>query len=443
MRRNRARRTIVFAGLLVLGLTPTVRAEVIALVGATVHPVSGPDQEGATLVIDGARITAIGRDVAVPPGARIVDVDGLHIYPGLIDGNSVLGLVEINSVRGTVDVSETGDLNPDARAEIAIQADSDLLPVTRAGGVLVAMTSGRGGLVAGQAAVFRLDGWNWEDMTVRSPVGMIVNWPRMSIDRSPAARPPADEQIRTRDEKLRLLDETFADARAYMQAHAAEGQKDIPVHDDDPRWEAMLPVLQGEIPVLVNADDATQIHAALNWSKQQNVRMVLLSGEDAARFAPELAERHIQVILDPTWALPRRRWEPYDEPFTAAARLHAAGVEFCFSGGGSTFGASNARNLPHHAAAAVAYGLPRDVALRAMTQAAAAILGVGDQLGTLEVGKEATLIVTDGDPLDIRSHVVRAFIGGRETSLETRQTRLWEKYRNRPEPAVASPSASH
>jgi imidazolonepropionase-like amidohydrolase len=280
-------------------------------------------------------------------------------------------------------------------------------------------------------------------MTVRAPVGMLVNWPRMSIDRSPAARPPAEEQIHTRDGKLRLLDEAFANARAYMQAHAAEGEKNIPAHDRDPRWDAMLRVLRGEIPVFVSADDATQIRAALNWSKDQNVRMVLLSGEDAARFAAELAERHVPVILDPTWALPRRRWEPYDDPFTVAARLHAAGVEFCFSGGGSSFGASNARNLPHQAAAAVAYGLPRDVALRALTRDAADILGVGDRLGTLEVGKEATLIVTDGDPLDIRSHVVRAFIDGHESSLETRQTRLWEKYRGRPTPAVATPGASH
>ena len=410
------------------------RAEVVVLRGATVHPVSGPDLPGATVVLDGERIAAVGPGVEPPSGARLVDVAGLHVYPGLIDANTVLGLVEITSVSGTVDVNETGDLNPNARAEVALNADSDLLPVTRAGGVLVAMSCLRGGLIAGTAAVFRLHGWNWEDMTVRAPVGMLVNWPRMRVDRSADARPPVDEQVQERDARLRLLREAFANARAYFKAHGAEGEKGIPAHQRDPRWEALGPVLRGEIPVLVAADDASQIRAALRWAQEEKVRLVLLSGGDVADFAAELARLRVPVILDPAWTLPQRHWEPYDEPFTIAARLHAAGVRFCFSTGGSSFGASNSRNLPHHAAVAVAHGLPREAALQAMTAWSAEILGVGDRLGTLEAGKEATLLVTDGDPLDIRTHVVRAFIAGHEVSLENRQTRLWEKYRSRPAP---------
>jgi imidazolonepropionase-like amidohydrolase len=384
------------------------------------------------LVIDGERIAALGPGLAPPAGARVVDLQGLHVYPGLIDANTILGLVEIGSVRGTVDVNEVGDLNPNVRAEVALHPDSELLPVARAGGVLVAMAAPRGGLVAGTAAVFRLDGWTWEDLTVAAPAGLLVQWPSMRIDRAPDARPSAEEQERTRDERLRSLRQAFAAARAYERAHAAAGKKGIPAHERDPRWEAMLPVVRGRIPVLVAARDVSQIRAALRWAQEEGLRMVLLSGGDVARLADEIARARVDVVLDPTWALPERRWEPYDEPFTIAARLHAAGVRFCITTGSGTFGAANARNLTCEAAAAVAHGLPPEEGLRAITQRPAEILGVGDRLGTLAPGKEATLIVTDGDPLDIRTHVVRAFIAGREVSLETRQTRLWERYRARP-----------
>jgi imidazolonepropionase-like amidohydrolase len=408
--------------------------ESLVLQGVTLHPVSGPDITNGTLVIDGSRIAALGSGVAAPAGARVVEVAGLHVYPGLIDANTVLGLVEIGSVRGTVDISETGDINPNARAEVALNADSELLPVTRAGGVLVAMSCPRGGLVAGTAAAFQLDGWNWEDLTLRAPVGLLVNWPSMRLNRDPDAKPPLDEQIAKRDAKLRALGEMFAAARAYQRGREAEGGRGIPVHDRDPRWEAMQPVLRGEIPVLVAADDILEIRAALRWAEEEDVRLVFLSGGDIARVAPELARRKIAVILDPTLELPRRRWEPFDTPYTIASQLHAAGVQFAFSTGSGSFGAANARNLPYEAAAAVGYGLPRDVALRAVTLAPAEILGLGNRLGSLEPGKDATLIVTDGDPLDIRTHVLHAFIAGREVGLENRQTRLWEKYRHRPAP---------
>lgn len=413
------------------------RAERLVLRGATLHPVSSESIPQGILVVDGERIVAVGREVAVPADARVVDVQGRHLYPGLVNANTVLGLTEIGSVRGSVDINETGDVNPNVRAEVALNADSDILPVTRAGGVLVAMTAPRGGLIAGTAAVIRLDGWNWEDLTLAAPVGLVVNWPAMRIRRGDGERTSEEDQTKARDEKLVALREAFASARAYAKAQAVRGQKGIPEHDRDPRWEAMGPVLRREIPVLVQASDIQEIRAALAWSEQENVRVVFIAGGDIGRVAPELAARQIPVILTPTYALPQRRWEPYDAPFTIASQLHEAGVRFCFSTGG----ASNARNLPIEAAAAVAYGLPRDAALRAMTLDAATILGVGDRIGSLESGKEATFLVTDGDPLDVRSHVVRAFIRGREVDLSNRQERLFEKYRSRPRPtATATPA---
>ncbi len=419
-----------------VALTAAVaQAEFVALVGGTIHPVSGPPIENATLVMNGARILDLGRDVEVPAGARVENVTGLHVYPALVDANTVLGLVEVSSVPGTVDVSEMGDVNPNVRAEIALNPDSEILPVTMANGILVAMVAARGGLIAGTAAVIRLQGWTWEDMTIESPVGLVVNWPSMRIDRSPGAK-PEEKQIEERDTKLRTLHAAFADARAYVKAVAAEGTRGVPQHDRDTRWEAMRPVLEGKIPLMVAANEIQQIRAALKFARDEDLRLVLLSSGDVWRVADELAARQIPVILGPIHDLPDRRWEPYDTPFTVPMKLHRAGVRFCFAYGAEPFSAAHARNLPYQAATAAAYGLPKEEALRGVTQYPAEILGVGDRLGTLEPGKEATLIVTDGDPLEIRTQVKRAFMAGREVDLANRHTRLYEKYRHRPPPAA-------
>jgi imidazolonepropionase-like amidohydrolase len=345
----------------------------------------------------------------------------------------VLGLVEVSAVAATVDVAEMGDVNPNVRPEIAINPDSEILPVTVASGVLTAMIAPRGGLIAGTAAIVRLQGWTWEDMTIASPVGMLVNWPAMRIDTRPNAK-SKDKQIEARDEQMRLLRDTFADARAYMKARDAEGKAGVPQHDRDPRWESMLPVLRGEIPVLVNAEDVLQIRAALRWAAEENLDVTLIAGPDVRFVVDELAARQIPVILTTVHELPERRWEPYDTPFTTASTLHAAGVRFCFGYGANAFGAAHSRNLPYQAATAAAYGLPKQEALRGVTQYPAQILGVGDRLGTLDIGKEATLIVTDGDPLEIRTEVLQAYMAGREVDLNNRHKRLYDKYRNRPRP---------
>lgn len=425
-------RMIMTMGLL-LAWGASSQAETLAVVGGTVHPVSGPVLPGATLLVENGRIAALGQDVTVPGDAQVIDVTGLHVYPSLIDANTVLGLTEISSVSGTVDISETGEINPNVRAEVAINPDSEILPVTMANGILVAMTAPRGGIIAGMAAVIRLQGWTWEDMTIAAPVGLVVNWPNMKI-RTGANSPSKDKQIETRDAHLRALRQAFADARAYTKARDAEGKKGVPAHNEDPSWEAMRPVLEKQIPVMVVASDVEQMRAALRFAEEEDVKLVFLAGEDAARLAPELAARDIPVILDPIHALPERRWEPYDTPFTVAKTLHDAGVRFCFSYGANSFSAAHARNLPYEAATAAAYGLGPEEALRGVTQTAAEILGIADRLGTLEKGKEGTFIITDGDPLEIRTQVKRAFLGGREVDLSNRQTRLYEKYRNRPQP---------
>lgn len=401
----------------------------IALVGATVCPVSAPPLEDATLVFDQGRVTALGRNVAIPPGAKRIDVRGRRVYPGLINAYSQLGLVEIGAVRATRDYAETGTVNPNARAETAFNPDSELIPVTRSDGVLLSLVAPSGGLISGTSAVMRLDGWTPEDMTLKAPAGMHVEWPRMS----PAADwkkgepgPSQEAQAKTRDDALALLERTFADARAYQKARAAQGPG-AGRHAVDLRWEAMLPVLEGKLPLVVAADEIQQIQAAVAFARRERVRLILYGGYDAPHGASLLKEHRVPVIVSTVHRLPLRRDDAYDAPYSLPERLRAAGVRFCIASQNT----SNARNLPCEAGMAVAYGLPPDEALKAITLYPAQILGVADRVGSLEVGKDATLIVTDGDVLDTPTHVEAAFLEGRAVDLDNRHKRLWRKYQEK------------
>jgi imidazolonepropionase-like amidohydrolase len=423
--------------LAVAGFARAAEPRPVWITGATVHTVSGREIPDGAVLLEGGKIAGVGRPPAsLDADADRVDAAGLHLYPGLIDCNTVLGLTEIGAVRATLDIDETGTVTPNLRAELAVNPDSELLAVTRANGVLAFMTSPRGGRISGLAALMRLDGWTWTEMTVKAPVGLHLNWPNMRIDRRPDARRKPEEQEKERDEALQAIRDAFAAARAYGAARRAAAAGEGPPVAVDARWEAMLPVLAGEVPAIVTAAEIAQIEAAIEWAEKEGVRMILSGGDDAWRAAGKLAEKKIPVLLDPALSLPRRDWEPYDTAYRNAARLHEAGVAFCFSeAGGSGFGAANTRNLPYNAAMAEAFGLPHDAAIRALTLSPAEILGVADRLGSIDEGKDATLILTDGDPLDIRTNIVRAWIDGREVDLSSRHTRLWERYRDRPRPS--------
>jgi imidazolonepropionase-like amidohydrolase len=412
-----------------------VSAETIALVGGTVHPVSGPDIPRGTVVIDGGRITAVGANVTPPAGAKVVDVSGKHVYPTLVPAATNLGLVEISAARATVDTAEIGDVNPDARADVAMNFDSELLPVTRSAGVLVAGVTPTGGIVSGSGAAMKLDGWTREDAALRAPAYVTVTWPDLSIDRSPQAQFSVRIQEKRRDEAVAKLKDVFRDARAYGKSLSAEGKSGVPRHDFDPRLEALLPVLDGKIPVLVVADRLAQIRAALAWAKEENLKIAIGGGRDAWRAAAELASAGVPVVLDPVIGLPTRADEPYDTPYAAPGLLSKAGVRVAITEGDSQF----ARNLAHHASVAMAYGMPRDKALAAITLEPARILGIADRVGSLDVGKDATLFVSDRDVLDFRYTVVAAYVDGRALDLSDRHKRLYERYRNRPKPGERKP----
>ena len=398
----------------------------IAIKGATIHPVSGPDIPSGTIVFENGKITAVGADAAVPSGAEVIDATGKHIYPGLINANTVLGLVEIGAVRATVDVEESGSLNPNVRSITSVNPDSELIPVARGSGVLTTLSVPEGGIISGQSAILRLEGWTPEEMTVRSPAAMHLRWPNLTIDRRPRARKSVKDQQKEIEKAQKQIRDAFQIARSYWQAQ----KNPAPDFKNDLRWEALTPVFDGKLPLFVHASTLAQIQAALAWAKEMQLKIVLVDGDDAWRVAPQLKESDIAVILGPSTSLPPRRDDAYDSEWSSAAKLQAAGVRFCIASNGR--GAeTNERNVGYEAGLAAGFGLPKEEALKAVTLYPAQILGVADRLGSLEMGKAATLIVTNGDPLDFPTQVEAAYIDGRKIDLSNRQTRLRDKYREK------------
>src|SRR3954469_12267978 len=427
------RRAIIFAA---LAITATVhgsdtipaqpQAKPIAIKGATIHPVTGPDIPNGTIVFENGKITALGADAAIPPGADVIEANGKHVYPGLINANTVLGLVEIGAVRATVDVEEAGTINSNVRSLTSVNPDSELIPVARAAGVLTALSVPEGGIVSGQSAVLRLEGWTPEEMTVVSPAAMHLRWPNLTIDRRPRARKSVKDQQKEIEKAQKQIRDSFQIARSYWQARKNPG----PDFKSDLRWEALMPIFDGKLPLFVHASTLAQIETALAWAKEMQLKIVLVDGDDAWRVATQLKEMDVPVILGPATSLPPRRDDDYDSAWSSAAKLQAAGVRFCIASNGR--GAeTNERNVGYEAGLAAGYGLPKEEALKAVTLYPAQILGVADRLGSLGTGKAATLIVTNGDPLDFPTQVEIAFIDGRKIDLSNRQTRLRDKYREK------------
>jgi imidazolonepropionase-like amidohydrolase len=392
----------------------------IVLVHATVHPVSGPSIDDGYVLFDQGKIVEVGRGMP-KAAARAVDCAGKHVYPGWIASFTDLGLTEIGAVRATNDERETGDVTPEVRAAVAVNPDSTLLPVARANGILSYCAFPRGGLVPGRASVLATDGWTWEEMATEPDAGLVVEWP---APRPPPHRKGEKEEAKATEEiarNLEKLEQTFAGAEAYLAARAAD-----PGVPFDIRFEAMRAALEGKRPTFLLANDYDQIAAALAFAARWKLRPVIVGGRDAWLLADEIKAGDAAVIVDGVHRFPKRSDSDYDEGFKLPARLEAAGVRWCLASGE---GASNERNLPYAAGRAVAYGLPRDAAIRAITLSAASVLGVEARLGSIEPGKDATLLVVDGDPLEIPTHVVLAYVGGREVDLSSKQSRLYEKYR--------------
>ena len=406
-------------------MTVRPQSEPIALQGATIHTVTNGVIENGTILFDNGVITAIGTDVRLPAGTRVVDASGKHIYPGLIDAYSTVGISEIGSVGVSNDTNELGDFNPNVRAEVAVNAESRHIGTTRSAGVLVSLTTPGGGLISGVSSALNLEGWTWEEMSLESAAALNVNWPNPNPRRSggrgfggrggpPQGDPP------TYEERVQELKDFFAEARAYRDAVAAGEEV-----RSDSRYAAMIPALNGEIPVVVAADGAAQINDAVTWGQGEGLRIVIRGGRDAIHVADRLVAENIPVILTSTMAAPGRAYEGYDGAYTMPARLYEAGVKFAISGGA---GALYTNRLPWEAGVAVAFGLPEEEAVKAVTINAAEFMGLDDRIGSLETGKHATLLITTGNPLDMTTNIEQAYIQGRELDMNDIQKHFFEKY---------------
>ncbi len=409
------------------GTKPTV-----AIRNATIVPVTSAPIARGTIVFANGVITAIGTDVAIPAGATIIDGTGLSVYPGMIDSGSSVGLIETDSVPGSVDTAELGELNPNAQAAVAVNPHSELIPVTRVSGVTHVVSTPEGGIVSGQSALIQLAGWTPPEMVVKAPLAMTIRFPR--IRSAPLVEVPSDEEAEkerrksyTRD--LDRLRDLFRDARAYAKAAAARtSDPKVRRFDRDLVLEALVPVVEGRVPVVMHANLARDIKAALEFADEFELKVILSGAQDIGRVIPDVKRRNIPVLLGPILALPAREDDPYDLLFANAKTLHDNGIRFAIQ----TQDSHNTRNLPYHAASAAAFGLPKEEALKAITLYPAQIFGVADRLGSLEVGKQANVIITDGDPLEIRTNIRRVFIAGEDIPMDSRHTLLYEKFENRP-----------
>ncbi len=415
-------------------------ANVYAIKGAKVYTLAGPAIENGNVVIRDGKIAAVGANVAVPEDAQVIDGDGLEVYPGMFDPITQIGLNEVGAVGATVDARELGGFNPELIAATAVNPATAHIPVTRASGITEVIAvpgiggfdSQGGGVITGQASAFNLAGWTMDEMQIKRQVAMVINWPSIQTGSFDFAtftfkEKPYTEAKKDYDKAVIELTDWLVRARHYGQAKQ-KGSPDLFVRDL--KLEALVPVVEGKLPVLVVADEARDIRNAVDFCEKQNLKMILASGAESWKVKDLLKEKKIPVILGPSERLPDKEDNPYDKPMTEAAELNAAGIQFAFS----SFGTSFSRRLSQYAGTAVGYGLPHDEALKAVMLNAAQIFGLADQIGTIEPGKLANIIVTTGDPLEIQTQVRYLFIKGQLTSTDNRHRDLYEQYRKRPLP---------
>jgi imidazolonepropionase-like amidohydrolase len=405
-------------------MTVPPQSQPVALRGATIHTVTNGVIQNGTIIFDAGRITAVGANIAIPDGTKIVDVTGKHIYPGLIDAYSTVGISEIGAVDMSNDVNEVGDFNPNVRTDVAVNAESRHIGTSRSQGVLTTLTTPGGGLISGMSSAMALEGWSWEEMSLESAAALNVNWPNPNQrggGRGGRGGGGGQDGGRvTYEERVQQLKNYFAEARAYRDAVAAGEQVRT-----DARYMAMIPALDRKIPVVVSASGTSQINDAITWAKQENLRLIIRGGDDAIHVADRLRAENIPVILTSTMDAPNRDHEGYDAAYSRAAQLHKAGVKFAISGGS---GSLYTDRLPYEAGVAVAFGLPEEEAIKAVTINAAELMGLSDRLGSLEPGKQATLLITTGTPIDTRSDILQAYIQGRELDMNDIQKHFFQKY---------------
>lgn len=402
----------------------------IALVGGTVHTLTGETIENGTILFENGKITAIGKTFPLPDGTEVIQIPGKQVWPAIFAPASVLGLREIDAARPTHDQAELGTNNADIRAEIGYNTDSELIPVARANGIGYNLTIPVGGLIAGHAALMKLNGWTWEETLVKKNAGLVINWPQMSVREAPWISTSAEDQKKQIQKNLDELKSVFNEARAYQKAKKSALSES---HPYDSKWEGFLPVLEKREPVIVSADELNQIVAAVQFFKDQDVNMILLGGKEGYKCLDVLKSNQIPVLIGSVFSMPGNRDDDYDISYKTAKLYHEAGIPFAITNLNSDMSGteSNLRNLPHEAGYSVGFGLPHDDGFKAISLFPAQILGIADRIGSLEVGKDASILVTDGDPLEVISQVEIMFIEGARIDLKSHHTVMRDKYENR------------
>lgn len=422
------KRTFVFAVILIICasfcLTQEKSPSVIAIKGASIIPVVGENITEGTILIKDGLIEAVGKNIDIPAGAKIIKAEGLFAYPGMIDGLCYLGLQEISSIRATVDYRETGKINPQARTVEALRPDSMHIPIARSNGITAALAAPSGGLISGQSGLIRLVGWTPEEMIIKSSVAMHIQFPslpRLRKRRETQPREQASKQIKELKEILKQAH--------YYQKRKDAAKKNLGLHlpEFDEKLEFLLPVVNGELPVMISVHADKDIKAAIKFVKDEKLKAIFLGVTDGWKVAEDIKKSGIPVVFSSLNSVPPKWEDGYDAFYRNPGVLAKAGVKFAFSSGS----ASLAKDLPYHAAKAAAFGLDKKEALKGVTIYPAQIFGVDKMMGSLEKGKVANIVLADGDILELRTNIKHVFIDGKEVDLSSIYTELLEKFKKR------------
>ncbi len=398
---------------------------VTAITHATVHVGNGTVINDATIVFEKGKITTVGAGIASPANATLVDATGKHVYPGLILSNSYLGLKEVGSgVRGSNDLQEIGENNASIRSLVSYNTDSKIINVLRSNGILLAHVAPEGELIDGQSSVVQLDAWNYEDAAYKSDIGQFIELPSFVVrqrGRGFMRQPQSGDPLKEAFNKVETLKTFFTDARAYLQEknHVVNNLK----------FEAVRGLFDGKQKLFVRANEVKQMLIAIDLSKAFGFKVVIVGASEAFQIAPILVANNIPVILDNQHALPATEDDDVDQPYKLPAQLTKAGVLVSLSDMSEN---TKQRNLSFNAGTAATYGLTKEEALSAITLNSAKILGIDNMTGSLEQGKDANIVISEGDILDMRGNqVTKAFIQGRDISLDNKQKQLYERYKHK------------
>ena len=403
----------------------------ILLKGGILHTVSTEVLEGYDILFSKGKIVRIEKNIMASPETDVYDVFGKHIVPSYIAPLTRIGLVEIGLVRQTHDFVESGSINPNVKANVSYNPDSELIPITRSNGVLIANSVPAGGRVSGQSSVMMLDGWTWEHATLKHPSGLHINWPSMSVRYGKNIKKTEKKQREEIQKSIRELDDMVRDVKAYFQIIKQRNRLSEERQKVDLRLESMIPFIIEKKGIYIHAAEARQIISAVDWARENDLKIIIVGGADSWRLTDFLVKNNIPVILDKVEKIPARRFEPIHLPYQIPYLLKKGGVQFCLSTRIGYPHDGNIRNLPNEAMRAAAYGLEKSEALRSITLSAAEILDIDNMVGSLDIGKDATFFISDIPPMEMNPKILMAFIQGREVDLNNHQKMLYKKYQEK------------